>query len=187
MTSGRHGGGVARTVSPSTATSQPTDSRWATTVPASIGRPETRAGRSVAMVTCGWAGGVPTTVTPGSAVAPPYVVRSSTTRSAAASQIVGSTPRSLRLPASEVILWRRPVRNIETASQCADSTSTRVVVEEISVDSPPMTPPSPIGPVSSQTTRSSAVRVRTVLSRVVTFSPSTARRTTTGPRSLSAS
>ena len=42
----------------------------------------------------------------------------------AAAQIVGSTPRSLRLPASEVILWRRPVRNIAVASQCADSTRT---------------------------------------------------------------
>ena len=79
---------------------------------------------------------------------------------AAAAVIAGSTPRSLRLPASEVSLCRRPVRNIETASQCAASTSTRVVVSEISVVSPPMTPPRPMIPLSSVTTRSSGDSAR---------------------------
>ncbi len=122
--------------------------------------PLTRAGRSMGIVMPGRDGGVPTTVTPGSTVPPPYSASSSATRSAAASQIVGSTPRSLRLPASEVSLWRRPVRNIDTASQWAASTSTRVVVPDISVVSPPMTPPSPMIPESSVTTRSSGDRAR---------------------------
>ena len=89
------------------------------------------------------AGGVPTTVTPGSACPPPCSTSSSTTRSAAASQMVGSTPRSLRLPASEVSLWRRPVRNIDAASQWAASTRTEVVESDISVVSPPITPAEP--------------------------------------------
>ena len=139
------------------------------------------------MVIDGCAGGVPTTVTPGSTVPPPYVVSSSTTRSAAASQIVGSTPRSLRLPASEVSLCRRPVRNIVVASQWAASTSTRVVVADISVVSPPMTPPRPMRPESSVTTRSSVDSLRSVPSRVVRRSPPRARRTTIGPCSLSRS
>ena len=101
--------------------------------------------------------------------------------------MVGSTPRSLRLPASEVSLCRRPVRNIAVASQCADSTSTRVVVSDISVVWPPMTPPRPMIPESSVTTRSSVDRARSVPSRVVSRSPSAARRTRIGPVSLSAS
>ena len=156
-------------------------------VASSIGIPVTRAGRSTAISIGDRAGGVPTTVTPGSAVAPPYVVSSSTTRSAAASHVVGSAPRSLRLPASEVILWRRPVRNIAMASQWAASTSTRDVVADISVASPPITPPRPMTPESSVTTRSSGDRVRAVPSRVVSRSPAAARRTRTAPVSLSAS
>ena len=83
----------------------------------------------------------------------------------------GSTPRSLRLPASEVSLWRLPVRNIEVASQWAASTSTEVVVDDISVVSPPMTPPRPMMPESSVTTRSSTDSARSTPSRVVSRSP----------------
>ena len=145
-------------------------------------------GRQVAGSAIGARGGAsPTTVTPGSAVPPPCATSSSTTRSAAAGVIAGSTPRSLRFPASEVSLWRLPVRNIDTASQCAASTSTRVVVSDISVVSPPMTPPSPMIPLSSVTTRSSGERARSVPSSVVSRSPSVARRTRIGPDSLSAS
>ena len=149
--------------------------------------PVIRAGRSIGIVIERGAGACPTTVTPGSMVPPPYSASSSATRSAAASQMVGSTPRSLRLPASEVSLWRRPVRNIDTASQCAASMSTRVVVSDISVVSPPMTPPSPMMPESSVTTRSSGDRARSLPSRVVSRSPCWARRTRIGPESLSAS
>ena len=152
-----------------------------------IGMPDTRAARSPATSMTGMAGGVPTTVTPVSAVPPPCSTSSSTTRSAAASQIVGSTPRSLRLPASEVILWRRPVRYIDTASQWAASTRIDVVVPDISVVSPPITPPSPMIPESSVTTRSAGSRARSVPSRVVSRSPSRARRTTIAPCTLSAS
>ena len=129
-------------------------------------------------------GASPTTVTPGSAVPPPYWTSSSTTRSAAAGVITGSTPRSLRLPASEVSLCRLPVRNIDTASQCAASTSTRVVVGDISVVSPPMTPPRPMIPESSVTTRSSVDSARSTPSSVVSRSPSVARRTRIGPLEL---
>ena len=132
-------------------------------------------------------GGVPTTVTPGATVPPPYVVNSSATRSAAASQIVGSTPRSLRLPASEVSRCRLPVRNIATGSQWAASITTVVVASDISVASPPITPPSPITPESSVTTRSSVDSARSAPSSVVSRSPSRARRTTRGPRSRSPS
>ncbi len=184
--SGRHGGGVTSRV-PLPETSQPTARRASTTRSSLMSRPETRAARSPATVMTGIGGGVPTTVTPGSTRPPPYVVSSSTTRSAAASQIVGSTPRSLRLPASEVMRCRRPVRNIDVASQWAASTRMLVVVSDISVVRPPMTPPRPMMPESSVTTRSSADRVRAVPSRVVSRSPSRARRTTIGPCSRSAS
>ena len=71
-------------------------------------------GRSEAIAMAAGRGASPTTVTPGSAVPPPYWTSSSTTRSAAAGVITGSTPRSLRLPASEVSLCRLPVRNMDT-------------------------------------------------------------------------
>ncbi len=149
--------------------------------------PVMRAGRSIGIVIVRGSGARPTTVTPGSIVPPPCSASSSATRWAAASQIVGSTPRSLRLPASEVSLWRRPVRNIARASQWAASISTRVVVADISVVWPPITPPSPMMPESSVTTRSSVERARSLPSRVVSRSPSAARRTRIGPASLSAS
>ena len=72
-------------------------------------------------------------------------------------------------------------------SKCAASITMWVVVDEISVVAPPITPASPIGPVSSVISRSSADSVRVTSSRVVSFSPSVARRTTIGPLSLSPS
>ena len=60
---------------------------------------------------------------------------------------LGSTPRSKRLDASEGSLWRLPVRNDRRpASKCAASITTAVVVADISVVSPPITPARPIGP-----------------------------------------
>ena len=64
---------------------------------------------------------------------------------------------------------------------------TSVVAAEISVDAPPITPASAIGPRSSVITRSSGSRARTAPSRVVSFSPGSARRTPIGPASLARS
>ena len=120
-------------------------------------------------------------------VPPPCSTSSWATRSAAYDGSSGSTPRSKRLDASEGSLWRRAVRKIDVASKCAASITTWVVVSLSSVVWPPMTPAMPIGPVSSVISRSSADSVRVTSSRVVSFSPSAARRTTIGPDSLSPS
>ena len=57
----------------------------------------------------------------------------------------------------------------------------------ISVLAPPITPASPMGPESSVMSRSSGSRVRSTSSRVVSFSPAVALRTTMGPDSRPAS
>ncbi len=62
-----------------------------------------------------------------------------------------------------------------------------VVPATTSLVSPPITAASEIGPVSSQITMSSAVSTRLTPSRVVSFSPASARRTTSGPTIRSAS
>ncbi len=132
-----------------------------------------------------------TSVTPASAVPPARSTSRSTVRWAAAEAACGSTPRSKRREASEDSLWRRAVRAIETASKCAASMTTSVVAlapfsvsswSAISVFAPPITPARPIGPRSSVMTRSSACSLRSVPSRVTSFSPSSARRTPMVPR-----
>ena len=60
-------------------------------------------------------------------------------------------------------------------------------VEVISVDAPPITPASPMGPDPSVMSRSSGSSVRVTSSRVTSRSPTTARRTTTPPVSRPAS
>ena len=65
--------------------------------------------------------------------------------------------------------------------------TTSVVLDEISVDSPPITPAIEIGPESSATTRSSGDSFRSEPSRVRSVSPSVARRTMIVPSSLAAS
>jgi hypothetical protein len=62
-----------------------------------------------------------------------------------------------------------------------------VVPSPISVDAPPITAASPIGPDSSVITRSSLVSFRSTPSRVVSFSPSRASRTVIGPVTASRS
>ncbi len=132
--------------------------------------------------------GAMTSVTPASAVPPARSTSRSTVRWAAAAAASGSTPRSKRLDASEESFMRRAVREIDTESKCAASMTTSVVpvtapvsgsVTEsaISVLAPPMTPARPIGPLLSVITRSSASSVRLTPSRVVNFSPCSARRT----------
>ena len=70
-----------------------------------------------------------------------------------------------------------------TGSQCAASSSTSTVSGCHSLVSPPITAASEIGPESSQITMSSASSTRATPSRVVSFSPGVARRTTRPPRS----
>ncbi len=130
--------------------------------------------------------GVTMSVTPACAVPPARSTSRSTVRCAAAAVACGSLPRSKRLDASEASLCRRAVRAMETGAKCAASMTISVVVapvSSISVVAPPITPASPIGPVLSVITRSSASSVRSVPSRVVSFSPASARRTPIGPSS----
>jgi hypothetical protein len=79
------------------------------------------------------------------------------------------------------------VRKIEVASKCAASITTWVVLPDSSVLCPPITPASPMGPLPSVISRSSVERLRVTSSRVVSCSPSVARRTTIGPVSRSPS
>ncbi|PSK64690.1 hypothetical protein B0E53_03340 [Micromonospora sp. MH33] len=112
---------------------------------------------------------------------------SRTAFSSATSGSAGSTPRSQRLAASLNSLCRRAVRPTMAGSQCAASKSTSVVEATTSLVSPPITAASEIGPLSSQITMSSATSVRVTPSSVVSFSPASARRTTSGPLIRSAS
>lgn len=120
-------------------------------------------------------------------VPPPCSVSSRTARSSATSATAGSTPRSQRFAASLNSLCRRAVRPTIAGSQCAASKSTVVVPATTSLVSPPITAASEIGPVSSQMTMSSLVSTRLTPSRVVSFSPASARRTTSCPAIRSAS
>ena len=98
---------------------------------------------------------VSTSTMPPTTRAPPYSASSSAARASATTVISGSTPRSNRLAASLGSRCRRAVRATPVGSQCAASSSTRVVPSPISVDAPPITAARPIGPVSSVISRSS--------------------------------
>ncbi len=185
--SGRQDGTVT-TSSSCPYTSQPTCWRRRTTVSRPYVTPATRSGWSALTVIVRGPLGETTSVTPASAVPPASSTSRSTVRCAAADAACGSTPRSKRLDASEVSRCRRAVRAMETASKCAASTTTSVVplttpvsgsatASAISVLAPPITPARPIGPRLSVMTRSPASRTRFVPSRVVSFSPGSARRT----------
>ncbi len=154
--------------------------------------PATRSGWSARIAMVRGAPGAVSSVTPASAVPPASSTSRSTVRCAAAEAACGSTPRSKRLEASEASLWRRALREIVRASKCAASMTTSVVPETapvsgsvtesaISVLAPPMTPARPIGPLLSVITRSSESSVRLTPSRVVNFSPCSARRTPMAP------
>ena len=139
------------------------------------------------MLTDERSGGRPTTVRPGSIVPPPCSTRSSATRWAAGACSSVSTPRSLRLDASDGSLCRRTLRPIVGGSKCAASMTMSVVFSSISTWAAPITPAMPTGPPSSVMSRSSGSSVRTTSSRVVIFSPPSARRTTMSPWSLARS
>ena len=82
------------------------------------------------------------------------------------SAAAGSTPRSKRRDASEDSWCRREVLAMVMASKQAASITTEVVPSENSVDAPPITPASPIGPESSVINRSDGSQSRTTSSSV---------------------
>ena len=139
------------------------------------------------MVVVGCGSTEPRTVSSARRVPPASSTSSSATRCAAAYAAAGSTPRSNRRDASVESLWRRDVRARVIASKCAASITTSRVPADSSLVAPPITPARPIGPVWSVITRSSTSSGRTTSSRVVSFSPSYAWRTTIGPSSVSRS
>src|SRR3712207_7781786 len=65
-----------------------------------------------------------------------------------------------RPPRSTLFPYTTLFRSTPVGSQCAASSRTSVVPSPISVDAPPMTAASPIGPVSSVMSRSSSDSTR---------------------------
>ena len=123
----------------------------------------------------------PTSIVPGTRRAP---VNSSMSRVAtiwASIACSGARPFSKRPLASLRSPRTCDVRWMLGPSQLATSISTRVVPSWTSERSPPMTPAIEVGPSASSMTSIWASRVRTCPSRVVTCSPSRARRTTSLP------
>ena len=125
---------------------------------------------------------------------PPCSTSSCAARSAATGGSSGSTVRSNRRDASLGSLCRRAPRAMTAGSKCAASISTSVraaaarsPTAAISVDAPPITPASPIGPDWSVISRSSGSSRRVTSSSVVSRSPACARRTTMPPRTRAAS
>ena len=127
------------------------------------------------------------TVSSGWIVPPASSASRLATRWAAYRGSSGSTSRSKRRDASDESLCRRDERAITIGSKCAASITTSVVDSEISVDAPPITPATPIGPESSVISRSSTSSSRVWSSSVISFSPADARRTTMSPLSRSLS
>ena len=75
---------------------------------------------------------------------------------AAALEMELSTPRSNRFDASDGSLWRLALLAIEIGSKIAASIRTDLVLAPTSVRAPPITPAIPIGPCSSQISKSSS-------------------------------
>ena len=107
---------------------------------------------------------------------------SSAKRSAARSAISGSAPRSKRIDASLRRPSRPDVRAMLIGSHHAISSSTDVVVSEISVEAPPITPAMPIGVVVA-VGDDAVAGVRTPVDVVerASVSPSRAQRTRSAP------
>ncbi len=79
--------------------------------------------------------------------------------SSAAGSSDGSTPRSNRLRASEMMSCRRPVSATATGSNSAHSMNTLVVPAVLPVASPPITPARDCTPAASAMTQSSGPAV----------------------------
>src|SRR5256885_5937595 len=115
---------------------------------------------------------------PGSTRPPESLTISSAHRSAAMRAACSSAPRSNRCEASVWSPCRRAVRRMPGGSKTALSSRIRVVRSDTSLVAPPITPASATGRSASAMTRSSALSLRSLPSRVVIGSPSPARRTT---------
>ena len=116
-------------------------------------------------------------MTPSTTSPAPSSSTSSQARSTAGRVFMGSSPfsnladASVRMPRASA-----PLR-MQVPSKQADSNTTSVVSSTISLFSPPMMPARPTALPSSAITRWLAFRVCSFPSRVVSFSPSSARRT----------
>ena len=100
---------------------------------------------------------------------------------------VGSIPRSKRYRASEVIPSLRPVVAIWIGSKRATSRNTLVVFSLQPDAKPPMTPPIPCGPSSSEIMTIPSSSTYSFSSRASNFSPNLANRMMRSPLTLSAS
>ena len=154
-----------------------------TSIPSSSAGRCQRSRTSGARTGRGW-----TSTTPGRTVPPASSAMSAAQRSSAGITIPGSAPRSKRYDASVLRPWRREVRRMPPGWNQADSRSTRVVPAEISESPPPITPASALPRSRSAMRRSSGSSARSLPSRVTSFSPGRAVRTTISrPATLSRS
>ena len=116
-------------------------------------------------------------MTPSTTSPAPSSSTSSQARWTAGRVFMGSRPFSnLALASVRMPRARAPLR-MQVPSKQADSNTTSAVSETISLFSPPMMPARPTARVSSAMTRWLALSLRTWPSRVVSSSPSSARRT----------
>ena len=188
--SGRHDGMVTDRSSPTVSAVKPIGSMRSTIVDRSRDSPRTALTRAGRTATVTRSGRFPSATTePGRSVAASCCTNSSASRSSARSAMSGSMPRLKRAEASECRLCRAEVSATDCGSHQAASTMTSVVVSEISVDAPPITPARAIGTSSPSTmTPSAGSRARSTPSSVSSCSPALTRRTRScAPRTLSRS
>ena len=122
-----------------------------------------------------------TSMTPSRTSPAPSISTSSQARSTAGRVLRGSSPFSNFADASVRIPRARAVLRMQVPSKLADSKTTSTVSSTISLFSPPMMPARPTALVSSAMTSILGVSFRTLPSKVVSSSPSFARRTTIFP------
>ncbi len=127
-----------------------------------------RLGRTLTTWSAGSA--APSASTPSHSVPPVSSHRSATALRAAKSIVRASTPRWNRYPASVLIARRRAIVRTVTGSQVAISKTMSVVPSSTSDAAPPMTPARLVAFSASATTRSASTSVRSLLSRVRSFS-----------------
>ena len=116
-------------------------------------------------------------MTPSTTSPAPSSSTSSQARLTAGSVFIGSRPFSNLADASVRIPRASAPLRMQVPSKQADSNTTSAVSATISELSPPMMPARPTARPSSAMTRWLAFRVCSFPSRVVSFSPSAARRT----------
>ena len=105
-------------------------------------------------------------------------------RAVATAGASGSAPRSKRCEASVCIPSPLAVLRMLAGSQYAASSATTVVVSPTSLAAPPITPARARALLGPATTPASGPRVRSTPSRVMSRSPSRARRTLTRPSGM---